>query len=115
VPVLTLDRVLGDALRGKKALILVDIEGAEFMMLQGASDVLRNDTKPIWMIEISTTEHQPLGSVMNPNFRKTFELLFSEGYQGHTADAAAFEITDEVIKEVELHGLELKTHNFLFR
>ena len=42
VPVLSLDRVLGDAIKGKKALILVDIEGAEFMMLQGAAQALQN-------------------------------------------------------------------------
>ena len=58
VPILSLDRVLGDKLQGKKALILVDIEGAEFMMLQGAKQTLMNETRPIWMMEISTTDHR---------------------------------------------------------
>jgi len=36
VPVQTLDRILGNALNGKRALILVDVEGAEYAMLFGA-------------------------------------------------------------------------------
>ena len=46
VPVLSLDRVLGDELVGKRAFILVDIEGAELMMLQGAFETLMHDPRP---------------------------------------------------------------------
>ncbi len=42
VPILSLDSVLGDTLRGKKALILVDIEGAVLMVLQGANKTVMN-------------------------------------------------------------------------
>jgi FkbM family methyltransferase len=115
VPVLTLDRVLGDTLRGKKALILVDIEGAEFMMLQGATETLRNDPKPIWMIEISTTEHQPTGTTINPNFAKTFDLLFGSDYHAYTADADAVEIEKSDVDDVVENQKRLPTHNFIFR
>ena len=111
---LSFDRVLSDSLQGMRALILVDIEGAEHMMLQGAVKALRNNPKPIWMMEISTTEHQPAGTVMNPHFAQTFECFFAEGYRAHTADAAAFEVIDEVIKDVESGRRQLETHNFLF-
>jgi hypothetical protein len=78
---LRLDRVLGDTLRGNKALILVDIEGAEFMMLQGANQTLINEPRPIWLMEIASTEHQPAGVATNPYFAKTFELFFAQGYR----------------------------------
>jgi FkbM family methyltransferase len=114
VPILSLDRVLGDTLRGKKALILVDIEGAEFMMLQGSKQTLINEPRAIWLMEISSTEHQPAGAAMNPHFAKTFELFFAQGYRAFTADEAATEITPAIVQEVVAGTQRLGTHNFVF-
>ena len=115
VPVLSLDRVLGDAIKGKRALILVDIEGAELMMLQGAAETLQNEPRPIWMMEVCTTEHQPVGTSMNPNFKKTFELFFDCGYRAFTADAVAKEIKKSDVDDVMANRKQLTTQNFLFR
>lgn len=114
VPVLTLDRILGGSLHGKRALILVDIEGAEYMMLQGATQTLLNEPKPTWMMEVSTTEHQPAGTSMNPHFAKTFELFFAQDYRAFTADVAAQEITPGIVQKVMGGGMKLGTHNFVF-
>ena len=114
MPILSLDRVLGNTLRGKNALILVDIEGAEFMMLQGAIQTLMNEPRPIWMMEISSTEHQPAGTVMNPHFAKTFELFFAQGYRACTANEAAQEITQAIVQQVVAGKQKLGTHNFVF-
>ena len=75
VPASTLDLVLGDRLRGKRVLILMDVEGAEFAVIKGASSFLRLDPRPIWMIEIAFSEQQPLGVSVNPNFAKTFKRI----------------------------------------
>jgi FkbM family methyltransferase len=115
VPILSLDRVLGGAIKGKRTLILVDIEGAELMMLQGAAETLNNDPKPIWMMEISTTEHQPTGTIMNPNFAKTFELFFERGYRAVTADSKELEISQYDVDQVMARTTQLETHNFVFR
>lgn len=116
VPVLTLDRVLeGSALSGRKALILIDIEGAEYMLLQGAAQTLQNEPRPIWMMEITTTEHQPVGISINPNFAKTFEMFFKYGYRAVTADTAAKEIEKSDIDDVLESGNLFTPHNFLFR
>ncbi len=114
VPILSLDRVLGDSLRGKRALILVDIEGAEFMMLQGAKQTLMNEARSVWLIEISSSEHQPAGISMNPRFAETFSVFFGLGYRAFTADTAAIEITPEIVKKVVTGSEKLATHNFLF-
>lgn len=114
VPILSLDRVLGNTLAGKNALILVDIEGSEFMMLQGANQTLMNEPRPIWMMEISSTEHQPAGTVMNPHFAKTFELFFAQGYRACTANEAAQEITQAIVQQVVAGKQKLGTHNFVF-
>lgn len=115
VPVLSLDRVLGNALHGKRALILVDIEGAELMMLEGATQALDNTPRPIWIVEITTAEHQPQGTTINPDFERSFEMFFSRGYRAYTVDERAREITRENVTQV-LNGMfQLETHNFIFR
>lgn len=115
VPVLSLDRVLGNAIKGKKALILVDIEGAEFMMLQGAAQALQNEPRPIWLMEVSTNEHQPVGTSMNPNFEKTFEVFFEFGYRAFTANAEAKKLEKYDVNDVVENRKQLTTHNFVFR
>ncbi len=115
VPVLTLDRLLGSTLEGHRALILVDVEGAEHMLLQGATATLDHQPRPIWMMEVSTTEHQPVGVSINPSFRKTFELFFRHGYQAFTADKKVQPISSDLIAQIESEQLQLSTHNFIFR
>lgn len=114
VPILSLDRLLSDAIRGKRALILVDIEGAEYMMMQGAKQTLMSEPPPIWMMEISSTEHQPADIAINPNFSKTFSLFFEQGYKAFTADEKAQEITAQTVQLVMEEKLKLGTHNFVF-
>lgn len=80
VPASSLNTVIGDRLTGKRTLIITDIEGAEHRMLQGAGKILDNDPKPIWMVEIQSTECQPSGVPFNPHFAETFALFFERGY-----------------------------------
>jgi hypothetical protein len=114
VPVLSLDRVVGDTLYGRRSLILVDVEGAEFMLMQGAKQTLLNEPRPIWLMEISLSEHQPAGIAVNPHFAKTFGMFFENGYQALTANAAAEEITPTWVQEVMNGEREIDTHNFVF-
>lgn len=115
VPVLSLDRILGNLLQGKQALILVDIEGAELMMLQGALETLVCDPRPVWIVEISTAEHQPSGITINPNLIETFEMFFSRGYRAFTVDDQLSEVTFEMVNEISNDKRNFTTHNFLFR
>lgn len=116
VPASTLDLVLGDRLRGKKVLVLIDVEGAEFAVLQGAAAVMRSDPKPVWMIEITSFEHQPQGVVVNPNFARTFQLLREAGYAAFTADSAMCKVDVADVEVVQAGNIQrLTTHNFLFK
>lgn len=83
VPSSTMDVVLGSRLRGKRVLIVVDVEGAEKWMLEGATEMLASEPKPIWLVEIVAKEHQPAGVEMNPNFKSTFRF-FSKMVTKHT-------------------------------
>ena len=115
VPILSLDRILGATIEGKRALILVDIEGGEFSMLQGAFETLRNDPKPIWIVEIASTEHMPKHTAMNPNYSKTFELFFNCGYSAVTANSRMDKINQIEVDEVASGAKKSDTHNFMFR
>lgn len=115
VPCSTLDNLLATRLVGKRALVLVDIEGAERRMLEGAKQVLAAQPAPIWMVEISSTEHQPHGQTINPDLLSTFELFWSAGYVSVTANAARRKIEKEEVARVAAGGGNtLGTHNFLF-
>ena len=115
VPVSTLDRILGDTLKDKKVLFVVDIEGSELMMLEGATQALNLNPPSIWMIEISATEHQPKSTPFNPNYSKTFEKFFSLGYRAYSGYDLKTEITADRVNQVVRHEACFDTHNFIFR
>ena len=115
VPVLSLNRVIGASLEEKRSLIIVDIEGSELMMLQGATQILESTPRPIWMVEISTTEHQPAGIMINPNFVKTFDVFYERGYRAYTADACSKELSRNDVVDIALNHKILETHNIIFR
>jgi len=115
IPCSTLDNIIGNKLNNKNVLLIVDIEGAEYLFLKGSSQMLNMKPKPIWLVEISVKEHQPKGITVNPNLLKTFELFWSKGYEAVTADQHLKKITKEEIKKIMLTEDDtLGIHNFLF-
>jgi FkbM family methyltransferase len=115
VPSSTLDNVLGSRLQSKKCFIIVDIEGAERLMLEGASSIIDMEPDPIWMMEISVSEHQPKGVSINPNLLSTFYVFWNRGYEAWTADEACRAIHPDEIEEIIKTGTNtLHAHNFLF-
>ena len=98
VPCTTLDEALGERLLGKRAFFLVDIEGAEKMMLEGAACNLHSEPRPIWMVEISVFDLQPEGQTINPFLLDTFRLFFDAGYRAYALDNS--EITFEKVKVI---------------
>ena len=70
------------------------------MILHGATQTLNNDIKPIWVMEITNTDTQPVGTIVNSNFTKIFEMFFEHGYRAVTADSKEQEVTQRDIDEV---------------
>jgi len=115
VPISTLDRILGSELHNKRSLILVDIEGAEKMMLEGASKSLVNNPKPIWIVEIASTEHQPAGVKFNPNFNATFKLFVDRGYKIYAIDEPDKALQLDIISDAEKLKEKFRVNNFIFK
>jgi FkbM family methyltransferase len=115
VKVSTMDDLLGSRFQKERCFILVDIEGAEGYMLEGAGIFLNRQPKPIWMIEITVSEHQPEGIRINPRLFSTFDIFWKKGYQAWTADKQCRSIHADEIEEIVKNGKDtLLTHNFLF-
>lgn len=116
VPLLTLDRILGSALQNKRALIVTDIEGAELAMLTGAVNTLKNDVRPVWMMEITTHQNQPTGVISNPNFRKTFDIFFELGYRAFVAAGLIMtELTPPDVIAISENRTQIDSYNFVFK
>lgn len=115
VPCSTMDTVLGSRLRGKRSLVLVDIEGAEKGMLEGASLMLGNDPKPVWLMEIMLADHQPEGTAINPDFVGVFEIFFRNGYQAFIANQDMRAIGIDEVRAVAIGAAKFESHNFVFR
>ena len=115
VPVSSLDAVLNDKLAGSKVLVLIDIEGFEYDLLKGAKKLLAMEPRPLWMVEIVSTEHQPSGRAKNPNFLPTFELFWQHGYEAYGIGKEIKLITEETVRA---HGDAIKkglcSANFIF-
>lgn len=114
VPCSTLDLVLNTRLQGERVLILVDVEGAEKWMLEGANIMLGNNPKPIWIVEIASKELQPNGLKMNPNFKNTFQMFFDHGYQAYDLEQEMRPMKQEDVEQIFNRKIEFNSNNFVF-
>ncbi|MBA4083117.1 MAG: hypothetical protein C0496_17915 [Erythrobacter sp.] len=99
VPVTSLDRMLGQSLKGQRLLFLIDVEGAEYRVLRGAVAQLKLDPPPLWLVEISVSDLQPQGTVVNPDLLATFDLFWAHGYTAYLLSDRLREVTPAVVKE----------------
>jgi len=115
VPVSSLDKVIGSSLSGQQCLVIIDVEGSELAVLEGAGMLLAQEPKPTWLIEIMISEHQPNGQKINPRLEETFTAFFEHGYQAVTANRERRIVSAEEISAIVRTGRDtLGCHNFLF-
>jgi len=115
VPCSTLDLALGRRLAGSRCFVIVDVEGAELRVLDGGGAFATMQPRPVWMVEIAVSEHQPAGITVNPQLSATFDFFRQRGYEARTADRACRRIEAGEIERIAAGGPDtLGTHNFLF-
>jgi FkbM family methyltransferase len=111
-PVTTLDHLLEGRFGAERLLFLIDVEGVEKQVLDGAARTLARTPAPVFMIEISFGEHQ---GGHNPHLLDTFERFWAMDYRAQTADMARRPVDRETIERIAAGGRnDLKTQNFLF-
>jgi len=115
VPVTTLDHILGERMNGKRCLILVDVEGAEQRVLNGARILLRSTPKPVWIVEIGLAPLFAGGTEVHPNTLSVFRTFWDNGYEARTADAASTVVTEAAIRAAVASGKPpWSTANYIF-
>ena len=113
IAVSTLDNLIGERLAGKRLLIKMDVEGAEFKVLEGAKETLRRVPKPTWMVEVNFNEHFPGGR--NPKFQSVFELFSAAGYVATAVGSGKAVSLGDVERWVTTGNRDIEETNFAFR
>jgi FkbM family methyltransferase len=113
IPLTTLDALLGSRLDGKKLLIKIDVEGAEYGVLKGAKRILSTCPGPTWIVEVCLGEYHPSG--VNPDYSATFEMFWTHGYEARTADRNNRLVTPADVRDwIALKRTGLPTYNYVF-
>ncbi len=96
IAVTTMDALLGERFAGKRIMIKIDVEGAEYQVLLGARRTAGRSPSPVWIMEISLGEYYPEG--INPHFAATFDFFWGQGYEARLADAALTPVSPEDVR-----------------
>jgi FkbM family methyltransferase len=117
VPVFTYDTLIGARAAGRRCVVLVDVEGAEYDLLQGAGQLLHQEPRPLWLMEIHSRHSQPAGVEVNPRLLATFRVMWDAGYRAYFAEAgyAARPPLDEAaVLANAAADLAVQKYDFLF-
>jgi len=93
----TLDRLLQYRAGDRRLLIKLDVEGAEHLVLSGATETLGRHPSPAWIVEHGFSENFD-GSI-NPHFRNVFELFWKNDYTARTIEANPRVVTHNDVDE----------------
>jgi FkbM family methyltransferase len=113
VPVNTLDNILAGRFPDKHLVIKIDVEGAEFQVLEGAFATIARLPKPSWIIEVCFREYHPSG--VNPDYLKIFQLFWDNGYASYGADDQCSAVLPADVARWLATGVrDLQTFNYVF-
>ncbi|OSQ53510.1 FkbM family methyltransferase [Marivita geojedonensis] len=115
VPVLTLDTILSDRFKNQRMLVMIDVEGFELPVLEGALRQLQRALAPVWFVEIGIDEHMPDGIGINPNLLPTFDMFWQNGYCAENVFSPGKAVSRSEV-EAWSQGLDLPgNNNFIFK
>jgi FkbM family methyltransferase len=112
VSVNTLDNTISHRFVGSRLLIKVDVEGNEYNVLLGSSNLLKREPFPIWYIEHGFTQNFADG--VNPNFWALFELFWNLGYKCFSGDVKRGPIEPSDIRKWISAGSADSNINYIF-
>lgn len=113
VPVVRLEDVI--ALRQRRALFLMDVEGFELAALQGAKEILGSSPKPVLMVEVLPFFGTDAALRPNPNFIETFRFMDGLGYRAWriASTLTPFDLDQAQITVSQATGIDLSNYLFM--
>ncbi len=114
IPTSSMDLVLGHRFDGKKLFILIDVEGVEYQLLEGAKNLLAADPKPTWMVEIDISQNIP-DHGKNPTFLRAFELFWNYGYESYAIGEKLLPFGRKQVEDLIADRITLTSSNFVFK
>lgn len=67
-----------------------------------------------WLMELFSTEYQPVGILMDPHLSKILEFFLDQRYREFTADEAVMDNTPAIVQKVFVGAQGMSLHNFVF-
>ena len=113
VPVATADEELLPRIAGRRALVKVDVEGAERELLAGAERLLRAVPPPTWLIEVVLDQHHPAGR--HPAFAAVMDTFRTAGYTVEALPDRRVVTPDDVADWVRVGRVGFGSYNYLCR
>jgi FkbM family methyltransferase len=111
VPVAVADEELLPRIRGRRALIKIDVEGAERELLAGAAELLRVRPAPTWLVEVGLTEHHPSGR--HPAFAEVLQAFWDAGYRIESIPERRVVGPADVARWLDAGRTDFGSHNYL--
>jgi FkbM family methyltransferase len=113
VPVATADDEILPRIGGRRAIVKVDVEGAELDLLAGAERLLRSEPAPTWLIEVVLDEHHPAGR--HPAFARVMEAFWDAEYTIETVPERRVVTGDDVAAWVQDGRVAFGSYSYLCR
>jgi FkbM family methyltransferase len=114
VSLTTLDTIVARRFQDRKMLVKMDVEGFELEVLAGATETLRRNPKPTWLVEILLRGGLVPGG-MSRKFMDAFQVFWEAGYHSRMLDAARTPVGPaDVSRWVANGAADSETHDFMF-
>jgi FkbM family methyltransferase len=95
IPVNTLDQVIGHRVKEMRCLYLVDVEGAEHLVLKGGLNCLA-DEKSVWIVEITSPEKKGNELAGDDRFRGVFRVFSEKGFSPYLLSDGGLVMQEEI-------------------
>jgi len=107
----TIDTIISNRYNRQKHLYLIDVEGHELEVLEGAFKSLSNKNYPVLIIEIVNFHHT---NKLNPDFESTFLKLWGMGFKSFGISNNLFPFDNSNILEIIQKGEIFEVCDFIF-
>jgi FkbM family methyltransferase len=97
----------------RHGLLLIDVEGLEIQVLEGAKKLLEFENE--LLVEIAAFEHQPENVQINPSFFETFSLMRTSGYTAFGWLPTYREVTELDIQSIASKRLDPAIQMYHFK